>query len=103
PTLRRPPYPPLFPYTTLFRSPQLDPHRLHDRRRGCDRHRADEGRRPHSGPRRRRLADLEASTQTAPGPPYCPRASTRATSEGTTDRKSTRLNSSHVAISYAVF
>src|SRR5215510_16089073 len=32
-----------------------------------------------------------------------PRRSTRVPGRGRTDRKSTRLNSSHVAISYAVF
>src|SRR5204862_6827786 len=77
-SLRRPPSSPLFPYTTLFRSRAL--------------------------PRRdRRLADLH------PHPVRCLRA--RAVGDGrgsapsrlARDRKSTRLNSSHVEISYAVF
>src|SRR5690349_24635100 len=73
--IRRPPRSTLFPYTTLFRSP----------------------------PR------TEAS-RAAPGPPSCgcacpPRARSRRLrpSARCEDRKSTRLNSSHVEISYAVF
>src|SRR5437870_10789335 len=61
--VRRPPRSTLFPYTTLFRSP--DP-----------------------------LAGLAAPTFS----PTC-----KAVDCTTKDRKSTRLNSSHVAISYAVF
>src|SRR5256885_6243967 len=71
--IRRPPRSTLFPYTTLFRSARWS----HDRRRvraaGAE-HRADRGR--HRG---------EAAS--------VPRG----------DRKSTRLNSSHLVISYAVF
>src|SRR5690625_5972524 len=66
--IRRPPSPPLFPYTTLFRSVQA--------LGGANNHAVvmpD--------------ANIEfAAAQVASG-----------------DRKSTRLNSSHVAISYAVF
>src|SRR5689334_24327239 len=71
--IRRPPRSTLFPYTTLFRS---------HRRRGH--------RRAHSS-----VADNGAGERT---PGQCP--------EGCacdTDRKSTRLNSSHSSISYAVF
>src|SRR5207249_12192187 len=83
--LRPPPRSTLFPYTTLFRS-RRDPRA---RRSGGQRFaRADpiprEGRsrsRVHE-PRRRELVTLEARAR---------------------DRKSTRLNSSHVSISYAVF
>src|SRR5690349_22908241 len=64
--LRRPPRSTLFPYTTLFRSPESDFALRHAR------HRARPG---------DRIRD----------------ARTRE------DRKSTRLNSSHVEISYAVF
>src|SRR2546430_15071363 len=71
--IRRPPRSTLFPYTTLFRSRQ--------RARGS----------PSSGGCR--------------GPPsggrWCPRCST--TPRRSADRKSTRLNSSHSQISYAVF
>src|SRR5436189_4864838 len=60
--IRRPPRSTLFPYTTLFRSPQF----------------------------------VGASVWNLPLPLY-------AASAVRTDRKSTRLNSSHRCISYAVF
>src|SRR2546426_4937334 len=82
--IRRPPRSTLFPYTTLFRSPS-----------GGLRNAVEGGPVPDGGglsrPNRRSLAvgpavpgheDLSASRQ---------------------DRKSTRLNSSHLVISYAVF
>src|SRR5690349_22186411 len=77
--IRRPPRSTLFPYTTLFRSRQ------------------GRARAPHREPLR--AAELAA------------RESPRAVAEGAValqprrrvDRKSTRLNSSHVEISYAVF
>src|SRR5690606_41406060 len=98
PRPRRPPSPPLFPYTTLFRSRELPilsgnhpgppvenpPHlrllRHVDVRPG---HRPDEG--VHTGgiPPSRQECNLHRSSSL--------------------DRKSTRLNSSHVKISYAVF
>src|SRR3712207_6921329 len=77
--IRRPPRSTLFPYTTLFRSPQS----LDDDRRdldGCHLALAV-GRRSDPGDdRQQRHARL-----------------------GGEDRKSTRLNSSHANISYAVF
>src|SRR5438067_4662652 len=72
--LRRPPRSTLFPYTTLFRSPRREA----PRRKGHGRHPQgvqDE---------RRDREQLEAFAKLG-------------------DRKSTRLNSSHVSISYAVF
>src|SRR5690625_6825470 len=63
--MRPPPSSPLFPYTTLFRSPAFHVDLL-------------------AHPHRAVLEDLVAQVHQA-------------------DRKSTRLNSSHVAISYAVF
>src|SRR5690242_20977395 len=74
--IRRPPRSTLFPYTTLFRSSQWCP------RRG--------GRR--SARRRPRCGSRKAWAQNASKH----KASRR-------DRKSTRLNSSHMSISYAVF
>src|SRR5439155_25607789 len=73
--LPRPPSSTLFPYTTLFRSPQSQ--------------------------RRRHVTAGDAATDRISwiptrGHDQCGLASQR-------DRKSTRLNSSHVAISYAVF
>src|SRR2546421_7892127 len=81
--IRRPPRSTLFPYTTLFRSDRdVDGHR-NSRGRGGEQH-GDLGggeRRPAPKVFRQRLAHA------APRP----------------DRKSTRLNSSHDQISYAVF
>src|SRR2546426_7964542 len=77
--IRRPPRSTLFPYTTLFRSPEA-------LRQGRCQPRG-EGLVPTSTldqPTRMSLISLSG-----------PRAST--------DRKSTRLNSSHLVISYAVF
>src|SRR5947199_434912 len=69
--IRRPPRSTLFPYTTLFRSPEL----------------MDAPRGAHSSPAPRRwwLAPTSGFSMIA------------------IDRKSTRLNSSHLGISYAVF
>src|SRR2546421_3624236 len=72
--IRRPPRSTLFPYTTLFRS--------HQHLEGLDP--VLRPREPHEGRTRRRDP-----------PPAC-----RGLDE---DRKSTRLNSSHDQISYAVF
>src|SRR3712207_8553271 len=79
--IRRPPRSTLFPYTTLFRSRRA---------------RGGRGRRPggrHDGGER--PPDRQPLSQ-APARParYC---------GGCRDRKSTRLNSSHANISYAVF
>src|SRR3712207_8038204 len=74
--IRRPPRSTLFPYTTLFRSRGRDT----DPVRGC--------RRVHR-PRCRACEHMSAATTTRGAP--------------VADRKSTRLNSSHANISYAVF
>src|SRR5436309_1286353 len=79
--IRRPPRSTLFPYTTLFRSHADGP---------AEHHRAGPAR-PPRGTRRK-------------GPPPVRRhrgEPDRGRCRG--DRKSTRLNSSHVKISYAVF
>src|SRR5439155_22680084 len=78
--IRQPPRSTLFPYTTLFRS--LDTCRTA----------ASHRRSPTCSAARRRRCSLGSL-------PRC-RTSARP---GSRDRKSTRLNSSHVAISYAVF
>src|SRR5438477_4916691 len=72
--MRRPPRSTLFPYTTLFRSAGA-----RGVRGGPDR-------------RRERRAGLERA-----------HARERTRKERGVDRKSTRLNSSHMSISYAVF
>src|SRR5690242_21126575 len=76
--IRRPPRSTLFPYTTLFRSV----------RRGC-------------GARR----DKTMAPRVLPchGPPAESSTSAGAAWQNLQDRKSTRLNSSHMSISYAVF
>src|SRR5690349_23707433 len=78
--IRRPPRSTLFPYTTLFRSEPCTAGGSAPPRRGS--------------PPRRSLAVGRWRVAEEPRPR--PRQSTA-------DRKSTRLNSSHVEISYAVF
>src|SRR2546426_6622571 len=78
--IRRPPRSTLFPYTTLFRSHWVQ------HIRGAVPH----GRRVDQG-------------VPAPGPPGPARAPPRRGELLHLDRKSTRLNSSHLVISYAVF
>src|SRR3712207_7930780 len=81
--IRRPPRSTLFPYTTLFRSQGVygaDSQADGERSRASGRRRADAARAAHAGSRAR-----------------------PAQRAGRGDRKSTRLNSSHANISYAVF
>src|SRR5690349_23743699 len=81
--IRRPPRSTLFPYTTLFRS-------LADQLR--------------SWPDERLVALLRARPDLAtPAPQDSSQLASRAATRSSIDRKSTRLNSSHVEISYAVF
>src|SRR5947208_12092013 len=83
--IRPPPRSTLFPYTTLFRSPHEETPRCAARRApGRDREAA---RRLLAGDPRRRPGGRERRLLRARRP----------------DRKSTRLNSSHQIISYAVF
>src|SRR3712207_6871994 len=83
--IRRPPRSTLFPYTTLFRSVQ----------RLTVRHGGRAGPRPPRA-RRRLRADRARPVRAAQGPRLPAAGRPR-------DRKSTRLNSSHANISYAVF
>src|SRR3712207_7918099 len=93
--IRRPPRSTLFPYTTLFRS-DLDRRRLW---RSLGHHLG--GGRGAFAPRLR-LCDLVAQRASASGASGLRRgAPLRARRQE--DRKSTRLNSSHANISYAVF
>src|SRR3712207_6857173 len=92
--IRRPPRSTLFPYTTLFRS------RIHVERV------ADEGEvavaeldGPVGHPPDRGLLDHPRDLDPAAGGELV----ARQPDEGEEDRKSTRLNSSHANISYAVF
>src|SRR5256885_5529993 len=82
--IRRPPRSTLFPYTTLFRSQQLLDELLDDGHPGCS---ADQ----HDlvDLLRRQVGVLQCGQERSARP--------------FGDRKSTRLNSSHLVISYAVF
>src|SRR5258708_22077589 len=91
--IRRPPRSTLFPYTTLFRSPCELPER-----KGCYRPIPEAS--PCGQPVEWRVRRVSTRDQ-APGG-----NSTNAPFNGLAtrrDRKSTRLNSSHQIISYAVF
>src|SRR5690606_41915787 len=91
--LRRPPRSPLFPYTTLFRSVLFTaPMRAVYAHKGLPR--TAHG---YSG----RAALQQAFSALSPALLVVRRA--LLTETGGLDRKSTRLNSSHVKISYAVF
>src|SRR5256885_9889802 len=78
--IRRPPRSTLFPYTTLFRSRERDDECGHEYRR----QHVHSGQ-PQTADRDVRVERLRISERTG------------------RDRKSTRLNSSHLVISYAVF
>src|SRR3712207_8557793 len=88
--IRRPPRSTLFPYTTLFRSPDHQPPGP-DEADGAD---AATGGRRRELERRRRQAHRGGGLLVLPGEGPGPVLQ---------DRKSTRLNSSHANISYAVF
>src|SRR5256886_4965995 len=91
--IRRPPRSTLFPYTTLFRSasPGAARHRAADRRRQLSVFPSHRYRKPRD---RRAIADRHDNHA-----PACRACDTLVAA----DRKSTRLNSSHSQISYAVF
>src|SRR2546427_2150052 len=83
--IRRPPRSTLFPYTTLFRS-QLRKAQGHDPQALA--HMAEQARCAQRG---------------APSPAQTAHVQRRSNATRPSDRKSTRLNSSHSQISYAVF
>src|SRR5690242_21136746 len=91
--LRPPPTSTLFPYTTLFRSPSAAP--VHGLRRVLGRLRVRD-RRAAGRPARRDVGTLVATLDDA-------RVELPDRRDHARDRKSTRLNSSHMSISYAVF
>src|SRR3712207_8964390 len=79
--IRRPPRSTLFPYTTLFRSREQEHHQLADAQR------------EHVAHRELETEEDDSRAQQPAGRP----------GQARLDRKSTRLNSSHANISYAVF
>src|SRR3712207_7464570 len=87
--IRRPPRSTLFPYTTLFRSTLAVSDALQDvTRRTDEQNEAQDAARRYTDRLARELRNLASPT---------------VLTDLTTDRKSTRLNSSHANISYAVF
>src|SRR2546430_4883017 len=93
--IRRPPRSTLFPYTTLFRSDRgepVDEHRHHGRARHQRAGVVAPLHEPHD--------DVEAELRCSAEDQRDPEDVAEAELE---DRKSTRLNSSHSQISYAVF
>src|SRR3712207_8888395 len=85
--IRRPPRSTLFPYTTLFRSDHGPAHAGHGKPLGSKPHGRRHEERKHQG-------DHQGDKGTAMSGHLEPEHQ---------DRKSTRLNSSHANISYAVF
>src|SRR5256885_13023739 len=84
--IRRPPRSTLFPYTTLFRSEPVPRPDLPCRYEGAG--------------RQQRQAELRDRRKAVRGPKLL---QARHDCSQELDRKSTRLNSSHLVISYAVF
>src|SRR5439155_23657995 len=84
--IRPPPRSTLFPYTTLFRS----------------HHRPQPQRQDHCGSHARHGDAVSDDRELREGALHLASSQSRPV-DFTKDRKSTRLNSSHVAISYAVF
>src|SRR3712207_7470105 len=91
--IRRPPRSTLFPYTTLFRS--VDDHGRLDGRRHRGQVARGEEHRSRTVPGEHPAEDRE--------PPGPEEGASKARPWAAQDRKSTRLNSSHANISYAVF
>src|SRR2546430_12385535 len=100
--IRRPPRSTLFPYTTLFRSPRPSRRALRLREEPLL-HLP-----PPRTPRPRLTSPAHIRGGTEPGraslrPPTMRSGLTAPATDDRIDRKSTRLNSSHSQISYAVF
>src|SRR5438067_6335255 len=87
--IRRPPRSTLFPYTTLFRSPE--------RKEICN---SIHGRDRRTLPER---LPVRFQDGLSGGAGFSDRLRSAVQANDHQDRKSTRLNSSHVSISYAVF
>src|SRR3712207_7786025 len=95
--IRRPPRSTLFPYTTLFRSDRPD------RAEGQDGPFHAEQDDEVEEPRLAAAADLVLAEPVVQAPPQAVPVAGGGEERREQDRKSTRLNSSHANISYAVF
>src|SRR2546430_9009233 len=93
--IRRPPRSTLFPYTTLFRSLEIVATERHDERQPLGKR--HEAALPELGVHEVVALARRAASRAEPG------AEVVRGPHGGRDRKSTRLNSSHSQISYAVF
>src|SRR3712207_7832954 len=91
--IRRPPRSTLFPYTTLFRSYDLVSVWVIEILRGVEHIARENG---------MSVVVTESGDRHSPGPEWISGVLQRRPA-GVVDRKSTRLNSSHANISYAVF
>src|SRR5260221_9579086 len=90
--IRRPPRSTLFPYTTLFRSDHVE----QPGRDGADDPRAALAQLLHEAQEKQVIADTLLRV-------HAQRGALEGGRQRRQDRKSTRLNSSHTVISYAVF
>src|SRR2546430_5527636 len=90
--IRRPPRSTLFPYTTLFRSRHARPSRRQQRAEAAGHDARADAR-----------GGVDQALAREPGLEFRRRAALQEIAHGKRDRKSTRLNSSHSQISYAVF
>src|SRR5256885_10053014 len=88
--IRRPPRSTLFPYTTLFRS------RINSKHHANERAKRQRSNNPKQGQHRRKM-------QARPKEHAQSGTEQHSNDAADGDRKSTRLNSSHLVISYAVF
>src|SRR5205814_8398125 len=101
--IRQPPVPTLFPYTTLFRSGIERQALAHQNETGKQRRhrrvalRIDQGKQRPGGKRRRLALFVLCGERRRSRDPECQVEKISA------DRKSTRLNSSHLGSAYAVF
>src|SRR5690242_21150580 len=94
---RRPPNSTLFPYTTLFRSREVHMDVLPVAEAANDRRQVAQGPHPFLTPQ------PEPQRQVARAAEGMVREQPEQVAGRPVDRKSTRLNSSHMSISYAVF
>src|SRR2546426_6565784 len=92
--IRRPPRSTLFPYTTLFRSKQVAFYA-----QGVSSYRGFQGTLPFGLV----FSDTQTLVHQKLGQPIASRFIHNLSADLWVDRKSTRLNSSHLVISYAVF